>query len=149
MSKFRPLILLAVATLSAVIAYGLWSRPSVEKADSDNFSAERVVRDIEVISKKHHSVAHPAERAEVRDYLVSRLENLGADTVELFEYKNLWNIYPTLSFLELLRIRLSNNYNSNQYCEHYRNNLQNLFHTLNLYFVSKVTKYFLNLHSTT
>ena len=89
MSKFRPLILLAVATLSAVIAYGLWSRPSVEKADSDNFSAERVVRDIEVISKKHHSVAHPAERAEVRDYLVSRLENLGADTVELFEYKNL------------------------------------------------------------
>ena len=89
MSKFRPLILLAVATISAVIAYGLWSRPSVEKADSDNFSAERVVRDIEVISKKHHSVAHPAERAEVRDYLVSRLENLGADTVELFEYKNL------------------------------------------------------------
>mgnify|MGYP006955493493 CR=1 FL=1 len=38
-----------------------------------------MVKDIEVISCEHHSVAHPQERADVRDYLVSRLTQLGAD----------------------------------------------------------------------
>ncbi|MBR3616145.1 MAG: M20/M25/M40 family metallo-hydrolase, partial [Bacteroidaceae bacterium] len=61
----------------------------VQDAASSAFSAERVVNDIEVISRNHHSVAHPQERAEVRDYLVSRLGELGADTVHLFEYKSL------------------------------------------------------------
>ena len=57
--------------------------------EEEGFSAERVVKDIEVISKEHHSVAHPQERAKVREYLVQRLESLGADTVLRFEYDSL------------------------------------------------------------
>ena len=41
------------------------------------------------MSKEHHSVAHPEERAKVREYLMQRLEGLGADTVMLYEYDSL------------------------------------------------------------
>ena len=41
------------------------------------------------MSKEHHSVAHPEERAKVREYLIQRLEGLGADTVMLYEYDSL------------------------------------------------------------
>ena len=78
-----------VIVLVGLVAYGWGSRPAVQDAASTGFSAERVVKDIEVISREHHSVAHPHERAEVRDYLVSRLTQLGADTIRLFEYPSL------------------------------------------------------------
>ena len=42
-----------------------------------------------MISQEHHSVAHPAERARVREYLVERLNGFGADTVKLFGYDSL------------------------------------------------------------
>ncbi len=90
MNRFRPLILIVAIVLSGLLAYGvLFTLPSAKSVDYEGFSAERVVKDIEVISKKHHSVAHPEERAEVREYLVSRLNQLGADTVRLFEYDSL------------------------------------------------------------
>lgn len=89
MNRFRPLILAAVAVAAGLLSYGLWTRPAAEPADAEGFSAARVVNDIEVISKDHHSVAHPEERAEVREYLVSRLNELGADTVKFFEYDSL------------------------------------------------------------
>lgn len=89
MNKVRISLLAVVAVLAGLVAFGLGSRPMVQDAASEQFSAERVVKDIEIISRNHHSVAHPAERAEVRDYLVSRLKELGADTVQLFEYKSL------------------------------------------------------------
>lgn len=89
MNRFRPLILAAVVAVSALLAYGIWTRPGAESVDSDGFSAGRAVRDIEVISKEHHSVAHPEERAAVREYLVDRLNGLGADTVRLYEYDSL------------------------------------------------------------
>ena len=89
MNKIRPIILGLAVILSGLLAYGLFTLPSPEDADAAGFSAARVVRDIEVISKEHHSVAHPAERARVREYLVERLQNMGADTVQLFEYDSL------------------------------------------------------------
>lgn len=89
MNRARIFIFSVVVVLVGLVAFGLWSRPQVESLTSDKFSAERVVEDIRVISQAHHSVAHPVERKEVRDYLVSRLNTLGADTVELFEYKSL------------------------------------------------------------
>ena len=89
MNKIRPIILAVVVVLSALLAYGLWTLPSPQPADAEGFSAERVVKDIEVISKEHHSVAHPQERARVREYLVQRLEGLGADTVLQFGYDSL------------------------------------------------------------
>ena len=89
MNRIRPFVLSAVVVLAALLAYGLWTIPSPKPADEAGFSSARVAKDIEVISREHHSVAHPEERAEVRDYLVERLEGLGADTVMLFGYDSL------------------------------------------------------------
>ncbi len=89
MNRFRPLILLAVSVLCAFVAYGLFSRPKVEPALSDGLSAERVAGDIRIISRKPHSVAAPAERAEVREYLYDRLLSIGADTVKVFRHDSL------------------------------------------------------------
>lgn len=89
MNRFRPFILAATAVLAGLLAYGIWTRPAAEPADAEGFSAERAVKDIEVISKEHHSVAHPEERARVREYLVQRLEQLGADTVMQYRYDSL------------------------------------------------------------
>lgn len=89
MNKIRPIVLTLAVVLAGLLAYGVWTRPSAKPVDYEGFSAGRVVEDIEVISKEHHSVAHPEERAEVREYLVQRLEGLGADTVMLYQYDSL------------------------------------------------------------
>ena len=89
MNRFRPFILSSIMILTAVLAYGIWTMPEPQPADAQGFSSARVVKDIEVISKENHSVAHPQERARVREYLVERLQELGADTVRLFEYDSL------------------------------------------------------------
>lgn len=89
MNKFRPLVLTLAVIASALLAYGLFTLPSPKPADADGFSSARVVKDIEVLSKEHHSVAHPAERAAVREYLISRLIETGADTVQVFSYDSL------------------------------------------------------------
>lgn len=89
MNKLRPLILALAVIASALLAYGLFTLPSPKPADADGFSSARVVKDIEVISKEHHSVAHPVERAAVREYLITRLKGLGADTVQVYRYDSL------------------------------------------------------------
>ena len=67
MNKIRPFILALAVVLAGLLAYGVFTLPSPKGADAEGFSAERVVKDIEVISKEHHSVAHPEERAKVRE----------------------------------------------------------------------------------
>ena len=89
MSRFRPLILSVVIIAMGLLSYGILTQPSPKSKDAEGFSAARVAADIEVISKDHHSVAHPQERAEVREYLVRRLEELGADDVRIFRYDSL------------------------------------------------------------
>ena len=89
MNKFRPLILAVTVVISGLLAYGLWTRPSAESAEAEGFSAARAVKGIEVMSREQHSVAHPQERAQVREYLISRLEGLGADTISLYKYDSL------------------------------------------------------------
>ena len=89
MSRLRPFILIMSVVLAALLAYGLFTLPSPAPSDAEGFSAARVVKDIEVISKEHHSVAHPVERAAVREYLVERLRGLGADSVRIFRYDSL------------------------------------------------------------
>ena len=84
MNKIRPIILAVAVVLAGLLAYGVCTIPSPKGLEEEGFSAARVVKDIEVISKEHHSVAHPQERAKVREYLVSRLNQLGADRVEVF-----------------------------------------------------------------
>ena len=89
MNKTRPVILAVAVVAAALLAYGMFTLPKAQPADAEGFSAARVVEDIEVISKEHHSVAHPQERAKVREYLVGRLHDLGADTVKLYQYDSL------------------------------------------------------------
>lgn len=89
MNKIRPIVLALATIVAGLLAYGLWTLPKAQPADADGFSSARVVKDIEAISKAPHSVAQPVERAEVRDYLVSRLDEMGADTVKLFRYDSL------------------------------------------------------------
>ena len=89
MNRFRPFVLALTVVVSALLAYGLFTQPKPQPADAQGFSAARVVKDIEVISKENHSVAHPEERARVREYLLQRLEGLGADTICLFKYDSL------------------------------------------------------------
>lgn len=89
MNKIRPVILFAAVVLSGLLAYGLWTLPKPQNADYEGFSSARVVEDIRVISQKPHSVAHPEERAQVREYLIDRLESMGADTVMQFRYDSI------------------------------------------------------------
>ena len=89
MNKLRPIILALAVVAAGLLAYGVFTQPSPKPADAEGFSSARIVEDIRVLSKDHHSVAHPQERAQVRDYLVGRLEGLGADTVMLFSYDSL------------------------------------------------------------
>ena len=85
----RFLILTAVILATAFLAFGLFTMPKPQTAESDNFSAARVLQDIEVISQSHHSVAQPQERAQVREYLAERLRSMGADTVKQYQYDSL------------------------------------------------------------
>ena len=89
MNKIRPIILAVAVVLAGLMAYGLFTLPSPKGADAEGFSAERVVEDIAVISQENHSVAHPEERAKVREYIAERLLGLGADTLLRFEYDSL------------------------------------------------------------
>ena len=89
MNRIRPIILAALVVIAALLAYGLFTQPSPKDSDAEGFSSARVVKDIEVMSKEPHSVAHPEERALVRDYLVQRLHELGADTVRILSYDSL------------------------------------------------------------
>ena len=68
MNRFRPFILAVLVLAAAFMAYGLFTLPRPQGVDAEGFSSERVVKDIEVMSKEHHSVAHPQERAKVREY---------------------------------------------------------------------------------
>ena len=88
MNKLRPIFLVVAVVFSALLAYGLWTLPSPEPAGAEGFSSARVLKDIEVISKEHHSVAHPQERAAVREYLAERLEGMGGK-VSLYRYDSL------------------------------------------------------------
>lgn len=88
MNKFRPFILAAAVVCAALLAYGMFTLPKAKDADAEGFSATRVLEDIKVISQDNHSVAHPEERAQVREYLVDRLEAMGGE-VSLFQYDSL------------------------------------------------------------
>lgn len=91
LKQLRPVYLLVGVVAAALMAYGLFTRPSAQPADVEGFSSARVVEDIKVISQEHHSVApeHTEARSRVREYLAGRLQSLGADTLMRFHYDSL------------------------------------------------------------
>lgn len=85
MNNLKPIILAAAVVMAGLLSYCLWTLPSPQSSDAEGFSSARVLNDIKVISAEPHSVAHPQERAKVREYLVERLEGLGGE-VSLYRY---------------------------------------------------------------
>lgn len=81
----RLLVLIVSVTFAFLAAYGFWIFPKPQPADAEGFSSLRVVKDIEVISREPHSVANPEARAKVREYLVSRMEEMGG-TITRYQY---------------------------------------------------------------
>lgn len=84
----NPVYLFAVIIVAAFLSFSFWDLPSFRKADDASFDSDHVIADIEVISKDRHSVIHPEARAEVRDYLVRRLETFGAQP-RIYHYDSL------------------------------------------------------------
>ena len=79
MKQYTKYIALGLITLFAIIATfsSLYYPPLNNK--EYNFHTKNVVDDIAVIAQTPHSVEHPNERAEVRDYLVKRLKEMGGN----------------------------------------------------------------------
>jgi len=98
LKQFRPVYLALCVVMTALLSFGLWTRPAPQPAGAEGFSSARVVEDIKVISKEHHSVApeHVEARSRVREYLAGRLDTLGADTVKRFRYDSLQGPDPKL-----------------------------------------------------
>lgn len=88
MKQHRFLFLMATILLSVLISYGLFTLPFPKSIQEEEFSSARVVKDLKVIAKEPHSVAHPKERAEVLRYLTERLEELGGNT-QTYVYPNI------------------------------------------------------------
>lgn len=83
MNKLRPFILVLAVVAATVLAAGVFTRPSPQPLDAEGFSSARVYEDLKIIAQEPHSVEHPEARAKVRDYLFSRLNELGADTTTI------------------------------------------------------------------
>lgn len=88
MKHFKFLIGFIFLIVTALFSFGELPLPNVEDKDSDNFSSERASEYIRVISKEHHSVEHPAERAEVRAFLVEQLVKMGGQPT-VYEYDSI------------------------------------------------------------
>ena len=90
MKQYTKYIALGLITLFAIIATfsSLYYPPLNNK--EYNFHTKNVVDDIAVIAQTPHSVEHPNERAEVRDYLVTRLKELGG-TVRIYHEDSVEN----------------------------------------------------------
>lgn len=79
------MIIASLAAMSIAVSLGLFSMPPERPETEDSFSVERVQKDIKFISSDHHSIIHPEQRNEVRDYLISRLRELGTEPA-LYSY---------------------------------------------------------------
>lgn len=88
MKKFRVAALAVTVTAGLSLAFCTWRIPAGDACPSRSFDTGNVISDIRVISKDHHSVIHPEERTQVRDYLVSRLRALGSEP-EILVYPGL------------------------------------------------------------
>ena len=83
--KYFFFITIVISLLFAFNVFSVWK---VNPSDSKDFSAVRVSEDIYEISKEHHSIEHPVERAKVKNYLFSRLNQMGGDP-QLFNYDSI------------------------------------------------------------
>ena len=90
MRKSRRFIYLLLFVVAVVAFLSPLSLPAPQKSNYTDFSAERVAVDIKQISKEPHSIEHPQARAEVRDYIASRLSGMGLKP-EYYPYDSVIN----------------------------------------------------------
>ncbi len=83
----KAIILLSIFLVIGAVLTHLYL-PSLNKIESDLFSAKRVESYIEAISREPHSIHHPVERAVVRDYISNQLEYFGYN-VQRFKYDSI------------------------------------------------------------
>lgn len=88
MSRLKFIAGIALLILTAFVSFGLFTIPNAESVDSENFSAERAAKYIEVIASEPHSVEHPVERSKVRNYLVDKLTEMGGEP-QIHEYDSI------------------------------------------------------------
>lgn len=86
MKKYRFIIAFIAIILTALVSYGVFTAPKPQSTDSEHFSAYRVAKDIEVISKKPHSIEHPENRAEVRNYWAERIAEITPEAPQIMAY---------------------------------------------------------------
>ena len=90
MKKIRRFLYLAFFAVAVVAFISPLSLPAPKGLDYAGFSAERVVADIKQISKEPHSIEHPEARADVRDYIASRLSGMNLRP-EYYQYDSVIN----------------------------------------------------------
>jgi acetylornithine deacetylase/succinyl-diaminopimelate desuccinylase-like protein len=88
MNRARLLLTIILAAACIFVTIGDRHLPSAKGVDFDGFSAVRASKDIEIIASEPHSIYHPQERAKVKEYLASRLEDMGV-SCESFDYDSL------------------------------------------------------------
>ena len=80
----KTVIYYLVIIFAALIAYQVFPKMEINDKQSLRFSPERVAKDINIISKRPHSIQHPKERKVVGEYLFHRLQQMGGD-VQMLE----------------------------------------------------------------
>lgn len=85
---FKTAIYYLVIIFAALVAYHVFPKIEIQDRQSLRFSAERVAKDISIISKRPHSIQHPKERKVVREYLFHRLQQMGG-SAQVFEYDSI------------------------------------------------------------
>lgn len=85
---YKTALFYITAILAAVIAYQIFPVVKINGKESASFSPERVAADINIISKRPHSIQHAKERKVVKNYLFHRLEQMGGG-VQTFVYDSI------------------------------------------------------------
>jgi hypothetical protein len=84
----KTVIYYLVIIFAALVAYQIFPKMEINDRQSLRFSPERVAKDINIISKRPHSIQHPKERKVVGEYLFHRLQQMGGST-QVFEYDSI------------------------------------------------------------
>jgi hypothetical protein len=73
MKRIKIIFAILILLLMGFVAFGTFTHKRAEKVNESQYSIPSVVNTLKVISEKPHSVEHPQEREEVRQYLYQRL----------------------------------------------------------------------------
>lgn len=91
-NKKQLMTVVLVILLACVLGVSSLYTPQVKKSSDTGFSAERAAKDIEQIAKNPHTINDQEELRIVREYLITRLAELGIES-EVFTYEDITDKY--------------------------------------------------------